>query len=422
MKMEEWKECKLGDILADKGYIRGPFGSALKRGDMKSEGIPVYEQQHAIYQMRDFRFFIDDKKFQEMKRFQVQENDLVISCSGTVGKVTIISKDDPKGIISQALLILRVNPNIILPKYLQYFFISSKGYNSIISRSSGSVQVNIAKRDVIESIPLSLPPVPTQQKIAAILSSLDDKIEMNNKINTNLKQQAQALFKNWFVDFEPFRTEEKIESPIGTKIPRSLRMVQIVDIPHLLETGKRPKGGAVEEGVPSIGAENVKQLGVFDFSSNKFIPQEYANSLGKGKINGYELLLYKDGGKPGTFIPHFSMFGEGFPYDECYINEHVFKLDFYNKGLNEFAYFYFNTEYVKNWLANNGGKAAIPGINQNDVKAIWIYDLENPKVKEFAKFVEPLFKQIFSNCKQNRELSIIRDTLLPKLMNGEIEV
>ena len=87
-------------------------------------------------------------------------------------------------------------------------------------------------------------------------------------------------------------------------------------------------------------------------------------------------------------------------------------------GLN-----YFPSQLVlKNWLANNGGKAAIPGINQNDVKAIWIYDLENPKIKEFAKFVEPLFKQIFSNCKQNRELSIIRDTLLPKLMNGEIEV
>ena len=224
MKMEKWKECKLGDILADKGYIRGPFGSALKRGDMKSEGIPVYEQQHAIYQMRDFRFFIDEKKFQEMKRFQVQENDLVISCSGTVGKVTIISKDDPKGIISQALLILRVNPNIILPKYLQYFFISSKGYNSIISRSSGSVQVNIAKRDVIESIPLSLPPLPTQQKIAAILSSLDDKIELNNKINTNLEQQAQALFKNWFVDFEAF----------GGKMPEEWKIGKLSDIADYL--------------------------------------------------------------------------------------------------------------------------------------------------------------------------------------------
>ena len=285
---------------------------------------------------------------------------------------------------------------------------------------TGSAQPKLSQQS-LSKINIKLPPLPTQQKIAAILSSLDDKIELNNKINANLEQQAQALFKNWFVDFEPFSAEETIESPIGTMIPCSLQMVKVADIPHLLETGKRPKGGAVAEGVPSIGAENVKQLGAFDYSSNKYIPREYADSLGKGKINGYELLLYKDGGKPGTFIPHFSMFGEGFPYDECYINEHVFKLDFYDKGLNEFAYFYFNTEYVKNWLANNGGKAAIPGINQNDVNAIWIYDLENHKVKEFAKFVEPLFKKIFSNCKQNRKLSTIRDTLLPKLMNGEIE-
>ena len=269
---------------------------------------------------------------------------------------------------------------------------------------------------------ISIPPLETQNKIAEILSSLDDKIELNNKINANLEQQAQALFKSWFIDFEPFKNEEFINSPIDTKIPKSLKMVQINDIPHSLETGKRPKGGAVSEGIPSIGAENVKQLGVFDFSSNKYIPKEYAESLGKGKIKGYELLLYKDGGKPGTFIPHFSMFGEGFPYEECYINEHVFKLDSFDKGLNEFAYFYFQTDYVVSWLANNGGKAAIPGINQNDVNSIWIYDLENPKVKEFGKFVEPLFQQIFSNCKQNRELAILRDTLLPKLMNGEIEV
>lgn len=285
--------------------------------------------------------------------------------------------------------------------------------------SSGRQRV---QTDVVANLTINLPPLPTQQKIARVLSSLDDKIELNYKINANLEQQAQALFKSWFVDFEPFGGEELVESPINSMIPKSLKMIQIADIPHVLETGKRPKGGAVTEGIPSIGAENVKQLGVFDYSSNKFIPEEFAIKLGKGKINGYELLLYKDGGKPGTFIPHFSMFGEGFPYEECYINEHVFKLDFGNKGLNEFAYFYFNTDYVKSWLANNGGKAAIPGINQNNVNEIWIYDLENPKVKEFGKIVEPLFKHIFSNCKQNKELTSIRDTLLPKLMNGEIEV
>ncbi len=244
----------------------------------------------------------------------------------------------------------------------------------------------------------------------------------NCKINRNLEEQAQAIFKNWFVDFEPFGENEFVDSPVELKIPKSLKMVQIDGIPHSLETGRRPKGGAVSEGIPSIGAENVKQLGVFDFSSNKFIPREFAESLGKGKINGYELLLYKDGGKPGTFIPHFSMFGEGFPYEECYINEHVFKLDFGDKGLNIFAYFYFQMDHVVSWLANNGGKAAIPGINQNDVNAIWIYDLNNPKVKEFGNIAKPMFEQILKNCKQNRQLSLLRDSLLPKLMSRELEL
>ena len=180
----------LGEVLEDKGYIRGPFGSALKRPEMKSSGIPVYEQQHAIYDNRVFRFFIDNDKFNELKRFQVKTNDLIISCSGTVGKVSIINEDDPKGIISQALLILRANPDVILPLYLKYFFSWDYGYNSIISRSSGSVQVNIAKRDIIESISISLPDIQTQKRIVSILKCIDDKIAVNTTINENLRLQA----------------------------------------------------------------------------------------------------------------------------------------------------------------------------------------------------------------------------------------
>ena len=243
----------------------------------------------------------------------------------------------------------------------------------------------------------------------------------NNEKNKNLEQQAQALFKAWFVDFEPFN-DDYIESPIGTMIPKSLKMIQIADIPHDLETGKRPKGGAVSEGIPSVGAENVKQLGEFNPSSAKFIPFEFADKMKKGKINGYELLLYKDGGKPGTFIPHFSMFGEGFPYKEFYINEHVFKLDFHDIGFNEFMYFYMQTDYPYNWLANNGGKAAVPGINQQDVNAIWCFEPSNEKVQKFCKWVQPLFTTILSNCANNMKLASLRDTLLPKLMNGEIDV
>ena len=260
-----------------------------------------------------------------------------------------------------------------------------------------------------------------QRRIASILSVIDSKIETNMKINDNLLQQAKTIVKSWFVDFDPF-DEPMIEAPTGLQVPSSLKMVQIQDLPHILETGKRPKGGAVSEGIPSVGAENVKELGVFDSSTAKFIPREFAQTMKKGKIEGYELLLYKDGGKPGTFTPHFSMFGEGFPYEEFYINEHVFKLDFYDRGYNEFAYLYMQTDYPYHWLANNGGKAAIPGINQQNVNELWIYHPSHPRVKEFCKWVQPIFTNIFTNCAQNMRLAKLRDALLPKLMSGELDV
>lgn len=182
----EWRIVQLKDVLMVKGYIRGPFGSALKRGDMIDSGIPVYEQQHAIYGSRQFRFFIGEEKYAEMKRFTVQPGDIIISCSGTVGKVSMITESDPIGIISQALLLLRVNTDVIDPLYLCYFFRSHEGYNAIVSRSSGSVQINISKRAVIEQIPLKLPDMNTQKLIVGVLHSVDEKINRNNKINDNL--------------------------------------------------------------------------------------------------------------------------------------------------------------------------------------------------------------------------------------------
>ncbi len=187
-----WKTTTLCEVLAPKGYIRGPFGSALRRNELLDAGIPVYEQQHAIYDVRGFRFFISKNKFQEMKRFETKMNDLIISCSGTLGKVSIIRESDPKGIISQALLLLRANKDIILPQYLQYFFSSKEGYNAIVSRSSGSVQVNISKRADIEQIPLALPPLNEQKAIVETLGALDDKITNNTKINHHLTETTSA--------------------------------------------------------------------------------------------------------------------------------------------------------------------------------------------------------------------------------------
>ena len=340
--------------------------------------------------------------------------------NGKIAKVSVLDQNEI-GFGSTEYIVFRAIPGITDEDYLYYLVCSPLIRDPAIKSMVGSSGRQRVQTDVVQNLEIEVPNLNIQRKIGTILRLLDDKIALNNQINNNLEQQAMALFKSWFVDFEPFE-DHMVASPVGFEIPMSLKMVQINDIPHLLETGKRPKGGAVSEGIPSVGAENVKQLGVFDSGSAKFIPYDFASSMKKGKISGYELLLYKDGGKPGTFTPHFSMFGEGFPYDEFFINEHVFKLDFHDRGFNEFAYLYMQTDYPYHWLANNGGKAAIPGINQQDVNAIWIYSPENPKVQEFCEWVQPLFTTILSNCAQNMKLAKLRDAILPKLMSGELDV
>ena len=317
----------------------------------------------------------------------LQKDDIIISARGTVGELAMIPF--PMA-FNQSCYGVRAKDG--LNKSFLYYLLKNK-IKELKKITHGSVFDTIT-RETFSNIVVDIPDYQTQCAIASILGGLDDKIELNNKINDNLEQQARNVFIDWFVLFSPFANEEFVTSPIGTKIPATLKMVQIANIPHLLETGKRPKGGAASDGIPSVGAENVKQLGKFDFSSNKYIPVEFAKKQKTGKISGYELLLYKDGGRPGTFIPHFSMFGEGFPYKEFFINEHVFKLDFFDHGKNEFAYFYMQTDYAMSWLANNGGKAAIPGINKQNVQDIWIYDMEHPKVKQFCSWVQPFFKAI----------------------------
>ena len=171
-----WGIIPLGKVLAKKGYIRGPFGSALLKDDMQPDGVPVYEQQHAIYDHRDFRYYIAQSKYEKLIRFSVQPNDLVISCSGTLGRVTQIRRNDPIGIINQALLILRPDETKIGSAVLKQFLISPIGQNEIVTNSGGSAQVNIAKRELVQEIPLILPLNRLMKNAEVLFKVIDDKI------------------------------------------------------------------------------------------------------------------------------------------------------------------------------------------------------------------------------------------------------
>lgn len=364
--------------------------------------------------------FIPEEDYNKwMVRGFPKVGDVILTTEAPLGEVALLKEE--KVALAQRIVCLRGKDNVLDNTYLKYYLQSGKGQKSLSARESGTTVTGI-KQAELRRVDIEYPTYEDQRRIASILSSLDRKIELNNKINADLEEMAQAIFKNWFVDFEPFKNGKFVDSELGM-IPEGWKVSQIADIPHILENGKRPKGGAVEKGIPSVGAEHVKGMCTYDYSKTKYINCEFAAKLKTGKINGYELMIYKDGGKPGYFIPNFSIFGEGYPFENCYLNEHVFKLDFDgNKEFNIFCYFFFKTEQIMSYFNAQGAKAAIPGINKKDVENIYIFSPDNESVIKFGEFAYPLFKQMLKNAIENRTLSLLRDTLLPRLMSGEIEV
>lgn len=406
----EWKVFSLSDIAH---YSQG------KQIPLNLQYLELNELRERFIRIVDFtsnwsqepRFVDKDPKY------LVNIDDIVMIRYGTPGKVF----RGHKGIIANNLFKITFNEEIIDKDYAYWYLNQDSVYKQLMAGQSSSTMPAITF-GMLKYIMVRVPPISYQRRIASILSSLDRKIELNNKINADLEEMAQAIFKNWFVDFEPFKDGKFVDSELGM-IPEGWKVSQIADIPHILETGKRPKGGAVEKGIPSVGAEHVKGMCAYDYSKTKYINCEFAAKLKTGKINGYELMIYKDGGKPGYFIPNFSIFGEGYPFENCYLNEHVFKLDFDgNKEFNIFCYFFFKTEQIMSYFNAQGAKAAIPGINKKDVENIYIFSPDNESVIKFGEFAYPLFKQMLKNAIENRTLSTLRDTLLPRLMSGELEV
>lgn len=413
--MSEWKKIRLSEVITD--IAAGPFGSNLPKSCYIESGFPIVDGANLKgFQITDnITKFVPEEKARSLQRSIAKRGDVIVTISGTVGQISYIPETSKYSeyLVSQRQFRCSFDSSMVDVPYLVYYFHSFEGSNKIL-QFVNQVGVPALSQPLknFRNIQLSLPLLAEQKKISAILFSLDEKIETNRKINARLEELAQAIFKSWFIDFEPF----------GGKMPADWNYKTIADFPHDIETGKRPKGGVsgITVGIPSIGAESIKGIGFYDYSKTKYIPFEYAETLKKGRIQDFDLLIYKDGGKPGYFMPDFSMMGLGFPFDEMFINEHVFRLNLGKPELNIFAYFFFKTDEVMNYLNSVGGKAAIPGINQKNVEDIEILDLSIPLVIKFGSIVLPMFKTILENSKESARLASLRDTLLPKLMSGEI--
>ena len=335
----------------------------------------------------------------------------VTSRNGEKISIALLSGNDC--IISSSYTVFEITDKDSLdPEYLMLWFSRPEFDRYARYRSHGSVR-EIFDWDEMCSVELPVPEIEKQREIVKAYRAITERIELKKKINDNLEAQMLAAFNSRFLFFEG-NENERIETPIGM-IPANLPVVLVGDIKPRIESGKRPSGGALAEGYPSLGADCAKAIGCYDSSKAKYIPFDFAQKMDKGIVRGYELLAYKDGGKPSEFIPAFSIYGEGYPFEEFAINEHVFIIDFGSPEANLFAYFLFKSRYVYNLLSAAGGKSAIPGINQQDINSLYAIDPNCAEAKQFGTMFLPLLRSILLNCKEILALEDTKNSILTVL-------
>jgi type I restriction enzyme S subunit len=401
--MNEWKLKNLGELLGEKGYIRGPFGSSLKRDEMKVSGIPVYEQVHAIHNTREFRFHIDELKFKDLSRFQVKNADLIISCSGTVGKISIIDENDPKGIISQALLILRPDTKNVRPLYLKYFLTSELGQYHLLSASHGSVQPNIAERKIVQQIPIDLPKVEEQDKIIEILSSLDDKIDLLHRNNNTLEQLAETLFRQWFVEEAEESWEEVTLGSLCIKITKGTTPT----------TMGKP---FVELGINFIKAESLNEFGGFIKNKFSFIDESTYDLLKRSQIKEGDILFTIAGTIGRTAIVTSSILPAN-------TNQAVAIIRVDNEKINQtFMKYVMKSDYIKEIMETKIVHAVQPNLSLGEISDTKIKLPPKWKLDKFKLVGQNLQDKINHNNEHIQQLENLRDTLLPKLMSGAVRV
>ena len=206
---------------------------------------------------------------------------------------------------------------------------------------------------------------------------------------------------------------------IYDEICKDCELVKLESLISVIETGSRPKGGAESKGVPSIGAEKIERFGTYDFSGEKYISEEFFSKLKRGIVLSGDVLLYKDGAYTGKS----SMALDGFPHEKCAVNEHVFILRTRDKFAQYFLYFTLSSQSIREKIYTLAcGKAAQPGLNQQELFSVEAPIPPDDVLRDFNKQVDPLMHAIALNALENLRLSNLRDSLLPRLMSGEINV
>ena len=404
--MEEWKEYKLGDVAS---VQTGPFGSQLHNKDYVKAGTPIVTVEHLgarLFSTQNLPCVSDVDKVR-LGKYTLEEGDIVFSRVGSVDRCSYVSAKEVGWLFSGRCLRVRCN-DTIQPMFLYYYLQKEEVKQSIRNIAVGATMPSINTK-LLSEIQIIAPSKTSQKLIATTLSSLDDKIECNRRINDNftlsfllltcfvlwllklrndnLQYQAQALYKSWFVDYEPFKDGEFVESELGM-IPKGWRV------------------GTLREILEIKYGKDHKRL------SDGIIPV-----YGSGGLMRYaEKPLYEG---ESVLIPR-----KGTLNNVMYVNEAFWTVDtmFYTipKTQNSilFAYILLSNKD----LASMNSGSAVPSMTTEILNNIQFVMPVSDVLAEFNPLVSTYYAQIKHYDQESRRLAQLRDTLLPRLMSGELEV
>ena len=443
--LPSWDVAPLKDVTLKIGSGSTPRGGAASYLKERTEYALVRSQNvFDNHFNQEGLAFISNAQALEMKNVHLQSGDVLLNITGdgvTFGRATIVPDEVLPACVNQHVSILRVDKKHLHEGYLLSYLVHPAIKSYIESFNSGGSRRAITK-GAIESFMIPLPPLAEQKQIAHILGTIDAKIELNQRSNETLEDIAKALFKSWFVDFDPVRAKAEgrptglpdeisdlfpdsfEDSELG-EIPSGWSVIEVGDCSLEIESGKRPKGGinkGLSSGVPSVGAESVDAAGVFDFGKTKYVSEDFASSATKGWVRELDVALYKDGGKPGEFKPRVAIYGSDFPFPRFMVNEHVFLLRSIELG-QLFLYHLFGFDLVREQIIHMGSsKGAQPGLNQQEVKSSVFVKPNESILRVFTEVMEAPMSRQFHLGKQNLLLEQLRDALLPRLISGELRV
>ena len=412
----EWKHYKMDELIEE--ISMGPFGSDVKKEFYVDNGVPILNGSNLQgFKLQEDSFgYLTKEKADSLKKCNAHRGDIIVTHRGTLGQIVYVPVDSKydRYVISQSQFRFRCKADLVDVQYLVYYFHTREGQYKILANASQVGVPALARAtSTFRLIDIKLPPLDDQRRIASILSSLDRKIELNNKINADLEEMAQAIFKNWFVDFEPFKDGKFVDSELGM-IPEGWKVGRADDF-YQINIGKTPprKENKWFSTNPAdkiwVSIANMGNSGIFISDSSEYLTKE--------AVDSHNIIMVPR----NTILLSFKLtVGRVAIADkELTTNEAIARFILSDDKYMEYLYL-----YLKNFDYNSLGSTSsiATAVNSKTIKGMQMLQPSDKIIDAFHIQVNLIFEKIRSLTKENSRLSLLRDTLLPRLMSGELEV